>query len=316
MERWQDVSDEEFISRSKDYSSRVAYARSYGLKLVSPGFRNRIDGLGLYFTPKVRVSREEFAVAVNKSTSITEVASILNGGIYKRSYYSLVHRLSKEYGIPLPKYIQTYIPKNKIPDDEYFVKGVKRSGPYLRDRLIADGRIYRCDVPECPLHKPEKVIYIDKTPKVPWAGKFITIQVDHIDGDNLNNLESNLRFLCPNCHAATDTFTGKNVNRGTRVVYNRCMDCAVSISKEATRCRECATRYLQDTGLTLKGRKPRSKKIEYPDIDTIVRNIEDMGYSAYSRAIGVSDNAIRKHLTRNGVTPLPRMNSSRRGSRG
>lgn len=28
----------------------------------------------------------------------------------------------------------------------------------------------------------------------------IPLQVDHIDGDYKNNIEENLRLLCPNCH--------------------------------------------------------------------------------------------------------------------
>lgn len=32
------------------------------------------------------------------------------------------------------------------------------------------------------------------------------LQMDHIDGDHNNNSKENLRILCPNCHALTDTF--------------------------------------------------------------------------------------------------------------
>lgn len=34
-----------------------------------------------------------------------------------------------------------------------------------------------------------------------WNGLPITIEIDHIDGNNLNNVLTNLRFLCPNCHS-------------------------------------------------------------------------------------------------------------------
>jgi hypothetical protein len=40
----------------------------------------------------------------------------------------------------------------------------------------------------------------------------IPLEVDHIDGDAENNLEINLRLLCPNCHALTPFY--KNLNRG------------------------------------------------------------------------------------------------------
>ena len=39
-----------------------------------------------------------------------------------------------------------------------------------------------------------------------WNGKSITLQLDHIDGDNSNNEISNLRILCPNCHTQTTTY--------------------------------------------------------------------------------------------------------------
>lgn len=38
----------------------------------------------------------------------------------------------------------------------------------------------------------------------------LTLQLDHIDGDNKNNNIDNLRFLCPNCHTQTPTYGKKN----------------------------------------------------------------------------------------------------------
>ena len=34
-----------------------------------------------------------------------------------------------------------------------------------------------------------------------WQGERLTLHVDHIDCDWKNNVLSNLRFLCPNCHS-------------------------------------------------------------------------------------------------------------------
>lgn len=39
-----------------------------------------------------------------------------------------------------------------------------------------------------------------------WQGKELTLQIDHIDGNHNNTTVENLRWLCPNCHAQTDTW--------------------------------------------------------------------------------------------------------------
>ena len=46
-----------------------------------------------------------------------------------------------------------------------------------------------------------------------WQNGVISLEIDHIDGDNTNHELSNLRYLCPNCHALTETYRGKNKNK-------------------------------------------------------------------------------------------------------
>lgn len=43
-----------------------------------------------------------------------------------------------------------------------------------------------------------------------WQGRPLVLQLDHVDGDNLNHSWANLRILCPHCHSQTDTFAGRN----------------------------------------------------------------------------------------------------------
>lgn len=43
-----------------------------------------------------------------------------------------------------------------------------------------------------------------------WQGRFISLQLDHINGRNDDNRIENLRILCPNCHSQTATYAGKN----------------------------------------------------------------------------------------------------------
>lgn len=74
--------------------------------------------------------------------------------------------------------------------------GSKRTQSYrLRNSLADKGRIYVCEC--CGISE--------------WQGKKLTLQVDHKNGDWLDNTEENLRFLCPNCHSQTPNWCGKKV---------------------------------------------------------------------------------------------------------
>jgi hypothetical protein len=41
----------------------------------------------------------------------------------------------------------------------------------------------------------------------------IPLELEHKNGNNTDNRIENLTLLCPNCHALTETYRGKNKNR-------------------------------------------------------------------------------------------------------
>lgn len=45
---------------------------------------------------------------------------------------------------------------------------------------------------------------------VEWMGKEIPLHLDHVNGIRSDNRLGNLRVLCPNCHALTPTWGGRN----------------------------------------------------------------------------------------------------------
>ena len=42
-----------------------------------------------------------------------------------------------------------------------------------------------------------------------WLEMPIPLEVHHIDGDRTNNIETNLRLLCPNCHNFTHNYCNR-----------------------------------------------------------------------------------------------------------
>ena len=68
----------------------------------------------------------------------------------------------------------------------------------LKTRLLLKGlldrRCYRCGLTE-------------------WQGQPIPLELEHTNGNRLDNRIENLSLLCPNCHALTSTYRGRNKRR-------------------------------------------------------------------------------------------------------
>jgi hypothetical protein len=87
--------------------------------------------------------------------------------------------------------------KKKIEDflaNKYVGKEIQfRSGDWTR-RILAEVKGYSCNC--CGISS--------------WNGKTLVLEVNHIDGDAINNHLDNLEFLCPNCHSQTETYRARN----------------------------------------------------------------------------------------------------------
>ena len=44
-----------------------------------------------------------------------------------------------------------------------------------------------------------------------WCNYLIPLELHHINGIKTDNRLENLQMLCPNCHALTDNYRGKNI---------------------------------------------------------------------------------------------------------
>ena len=95
--------------------------------------------------------------------------------------------------------------REKYSLNEVFIKNSPVTQKVLRGYIERHSIIeYKCQTCGCDGH---------------WQNGKISLEVDHIDGDNSNNEINNLRYLCPNCHALTETYRGKN-----KVLKNKCVE--------------------------------------------------------------------------------------------
>jgi|SRR6476620_4878551 len=87
---------------------------------------------------------------------------------------------------------------------EIFKENSTFAPSHMKRRVIKDGLVpYVCG--ECG-NKGE------------WNSKPLVLQIDHVNGINTDNRIENLRFLCPNCHTQTKTYSSKRLNKKYRDV--------------------------------------------------------------------------------------------------
>ena len=153
---------------------------------------------------------DELIQAVDNSFSIASVLNKLNiapaGG-----NYSTIKKRIKNAGIDISHFTgQGHMLGKKHPNikkrslETILVENSGYTSSYhLKNRLLSEGTFDTiCSCCE----------------QTEWLSQPIPLELDHKNGDRNDNRIENLRLLCPNCHALTPTYRGRNIKHRTDAI--------------------------------------------------------------------------------------------------
>lgn len=159
-----------------------------------------------------KFSKDEIEQFIKESMSYAQLSSKLGygksaGGSASKAMQDMIEELSLDAShFTGQKWSKgTTYESNKYMSFEEYIKGEHVQTNKVRKKLLKEG--IKKHICECCLNTT-------------WNGQPIPLEVHHKDGDKTNNSLVNLQLLCPNCHALTETYRGRNIKRHKQSIDN------------------------------------------------------------------------------------------------
>ena len=151
------------------------------------------------FGMKFGYVKEQIFEIIKKSTSKAQVLEKMSLAC-KGGNYKCLDKFVEKYNLDISHFLGQAIHKGKLfgpkraiedyLDNNFFIQSYKLKNKLLKEDVFE----HMCSV--CGRSR--------------WEGQIIPLELDHINGNHKDNSISNLRLLCPNCHAQTSNYRGKN----------------------------------------------------------------------------------------------------------
>lgn len=234
-----------------------------------------------------KASRDELQSIVDASSSIVEVLrkfNLRNCGGNSKTLQNRIIELGIDTSSMINNKRNISIERNQYLDyADYISKVTSRKDI---KRYILENELIKYSCSECL----NEGTHNDKP---------LTLQLDHIDGNNSNNKLDNLRFLCPNCHSQTETYCGRKNKK--REQFN-CVKCGKEIRRKnkTGMCQACNVEHGTYSDIA-KGRYSENTLVKRATKTEIEELLKTTSLSAIGKIYNVSDNAVRKWCVKYGI---------------
>jgi len=218
------------------------------------------------------ISKDELQKLVNESNSLTDILRKLERKTTSGNFRTL-KRYAKILNVDL-NFILINNKKNPIQSNKIIrnlneiltINSTYSNMGCLKKRLYNSGLKNK----ECELCGQNEE----------WYGKYMSLILDHKNGNHTDNRLENLQILCPNCNATLPTHCGKNIqNKNNKKKHKK-------------------IKYIDnvnDPNVLITSMK--NKRIfKRPSYEILINNIKEIGYSATGRKYGVTGKTIKNWI--------------------
>jgi hypothetical protein len=239
----------------------------------------------------------EYTVKTNKNVAdCLRALNIIPGGDRYKQFYALINKYKID--------ISGLMHRGRVSPAKGKKRVIFKTEDLLKEDIIYNSNLLRLRL----LKENYKEYKCEQCNNTHWNGKLIPLELEHCNGNNSDNRLENLKLLCPNCHAQTDFYRGKNKkshrnkhrennlrpfacdientsassstsNKWPKIYYCKCNKV---IGRKSKTCFRCSV---------------ENRETKKPSREQLIADLEELKTNVQvGKKYGVSDNAVRRWI--------------------